>query len=104
MASDLILAAAYADMADSMAFKDFLVWCHEKVEQAELSCALLKPEELQYANAYFQAWQERKKFVEELKLRIEDCKTIKKEQYLERPSAEYSGDPVSTSNYPLPGY
>ena len=102
MASDLILAAAYADMADSMAFKDFLVWLTEWVEEAESRAASLKPENKEHFESYFMAWQERKKLVAELKHHIEIAKQVHKEQHLERPSAEYSGDPVSTSNYPSP--
>jgi hypothetical protein len=98
---EIFMAKAYEEMSNSMAFKDFLQWADDKVEEAELIAATLKPEHREHFQAYFSAWQERKKFVSELKQRLEDCKSLIKEHH-ERP--EY-GDPVSDPNpYPLPGY
>ena len=98
---EFLMAKAYEDMTNSMAFKDFMQWVDDRVEDAEVRAAAISPLQKEHFEAYFMAWQERKKFSVELKQRLEDCKSIIKEKN-ERPSNEY-GDPGG-SEYQLPGY
>ena len=97
---DQMKMAAYAQMYGTWAFQDFLEWLEDAVEAAANRAASLKPEQREHFQAYFMAWQERKKLVAEIKVYIEVCK----ERGIQDAPQENSGPyPASVSTH-LPGY
>lgn len=104
MVNDLILAAAYADMADSMAFRDFMRWLEDWVAEAEREAKDLKPEHKIHFEAYFMRWQQRKDAVDEIKHHVQIAREVHKENTSERPSID--GDPGNLNNpeYTFRGY
>src|ERR1700744_6333961 len=98
---DQMKMAAYAQMYGTWAFQDFLEWLEDAVDAAANRAASLKPEQREHFQAYFMAWQERKKLVAEIKNHIE----VSKERTTSSDGNPESGDPypAGTSTH-FPGY